>query len=184
MIFNKTPFIIFLCCLFAGILFFLIQRQWLIIHWASYTPTLGTKEKNKTGEHKKKLSLFYWKNDKFFHDDTYVIWYENTVSENLKTIITKWLTYITDEKILPHTPTIESVAILSTKHEAIISFSAIFDWKEWSIFKKWILIESLCKTIKSVTPEINSLIFLVKNEPMHDEHLDFSHPWPIEGYCV
>jgi hypothetical protein len=54
--------------------------------------------------------------------------------------------------------------------------------KEETVFKKWMLIEGLLKTILSSNISITHVQFLVQHQQLHDAHLDFSVPWPVHGF--
>ena len=63
-----------------------------------------------------------------------------------------------------------------------ISFDQLPFLREWSIQKKWQLLDGLSRTISACELEIQSLAFLVRHETMQDDHLDFSQPWPVDGF--
>ena len=43
-------------------------------------------------------------------------------------------------------------------------------------------IEELLKTIKESGIPVQTIRLLVYSKPLQDNHLDFSHSWPISGY--
>lgn len=181
---KKGFFVFFITtiCLAVGILFFLIQRQWLIIQWSFDTSNHEIAFFKKETVLKKEVSFFWWKDNKFNREKASLIWREGKNAENLRQVINQWLTYLKGEKILEPSITVDSVALGSHEQEAFVSFNQPFSWKEWAIYKKWMLIECLFKTIKSSDLLTKSIMFLVNNEPMTDDHLDFSHTWPIDGF--
>jgi hypothetical protein len=44
------------------------------------------------------------------------------------------------------------------------------------------LIEGLLKTLRENDIKIQRIHFLLHHQPLVDYHLDFSHPWPLEGF--
>ncbi len=170
-----------ICCV-IGALFFLIQRKWLIVQWTFNTEANEITLAKKETVLKKDITFSWWKNDKFHHDKSTIIWRRDKNAENIKLVINNWLSHVKGEKVLESSISIDSVVLSQSEQEAYISFNQTFSWKEWSIFKKWMLIDSLCKTIKSTGLPIKYISILVNHEPMLDEHLDFSHPWSIDGF--
>lgn len=169
-------------CLIAGIIFFLIQRQWLIIQWTFDSSPHEIAFLQKETVLKKEITFYWWKNDKFQHEKASLIWREGKNAENLQHIINQWLSFLKGEKIVDPTLTVDSVALGAHEQEAYVSFNQPFPWKEWPIHKKWMLLESLFKTIKSSDSMTKFIMILANNEPMPDDHLDFSHTWPIDGF--
>jgi hypothetical protein len=174
--------IIFACTL-TGIVFFLVQRNWLVIHWSyknteSHTGLLNQKEPIAH----KKIVLYYWKDEKFKTESTSLLWDTHNPEGNLKLLIKSWLTCLAEEKVVTPALTLESIALSSNDTTAYLSFNQSILSKEWSIFKKWQLIESLFKTLRAADLSITTVVFLVQNEPMQDDHIDFSQPLPTAGY--
>ncbi len=169
-------------CLLIGALFFLFQRNWLMLQWPIRTAFFDGASIKKESISKRSVSLYWWKNEKFYHEDEIVIWHDNNGTDSIKHVVDRWLLRMVQEKILLPSMIVDSVALSSDGQSAYLSFNQSFMWTEWSIMKKWMLIESLCKTLKSTDLSVKHLIFLVKQEIMEDIHLDFTYPWPIDGY--
>ncbi len=181
---KKKP-IVFTLTLIActiGAIFFLIQRKWLIIQWTFNTHENEAIAAKKETVFKKDVTFFWWKREKMHHEKATVIWRHNKNAENIKQIINTWLGYLKNEKLIDPVVAIESVVLSPAEQEAYLSFNQPFSWKEWSIFKKLMLIESLCKTLKSTGLPIKFITILVNHEPMIDDHIDFTHPWSADGF--
>ncbi len=191
MIFKRIAFLrkyllylfLVLGCLFVGAIFFLIQRNWLIIQW-----TLGGENQDDVIIQsrqdialRKKVDLFYFKEDKFASEESTFVWFSNK-SENIKHLISNWLLFLHAERILCKKVCLESVALSQDDQQAFFSFDQLPLDREWSILKKWHFIESMFKTIRGAAIDIKSVVFLVGHQPMEDDHLDFSQSWPIEGF--
>ncbi len=181
---KKGPifFVFAIICCSIGALFFLVQRKWLIIQWTFNTESNEMTLAKKETVLKKDVTFFWWKHDKFNQEKETLIWRRDKNAENIKQVVNKWLSHLKSEKILDAVTAIDSVVLSQSEQEAYLSFNQAFSWKEWSIFKKWMLIESLCKTIKSTGLPIKNFTLLVNHEPMPDEHLDFTHAWSIDGF--
>lgn len=174
--------VITIACLLAGTIMFLTQKNWLVIHWNFGTVEGETTVQQKTDSARKKARIYFWKNEKFQHEDTVIIWNGENGNENLKHLTNAWLSTQLEEKVFIKKIELENVAVSTQDQEAFISFNQTFAWEEWSIFKKYKLIESLLKTIQNAAPNIKHVTFLVNNRPMEDAHLNFLHPWPVDGF--
>ena len=179
---KSSIFLLTLICCLIGILFFLIQRKWLIIQWTFNAESHQTALTNKETVLKKEIVLYCWKNEKEHREKTTLIWRHNKNAENIKQVANYWLDNLKSEKIMSQMVAIESVVLSPTEQDAYFSFNQVFTWKEWSVYEKWMLIESLCKTIKSANISIKYITLLVNHEPMIDDHLQFSCPWPVDGF--
>lgn len=174
--------ILILICFISGILFFLIQRKWLIIHWAFQPIQSNAPLISKDNTKQQKVRVYFWKDDKCRHDDVTIIWNIENKHDILKHLIDNWFSTLQDEKIFTKKLRVENVAIGSSEQEAYISLSQNIPWQEWPIIQKWLLIECLLKTIKESGLGIKFISLLVNNKPLEDAHLNFIQPWPIDGF--
>ena len=168
-----------------GSLFFLIQRNWLIIYWA-----LGASEEGKTLMQpkkdivlRKKVKLYCWKDELVFVENVTLIWFCDK-ADNIKHLVNYWLSFLYEERILDRRVNVESVGLSEFKQEVYLSFDQFPFNREWSIYKKWRLIEALNQTISHASMGIKSMVYLVAHQPMVDEHLDFSLAWPIDSFSL
>lgn len=169
--------LITLICCTAGTIFFLIQRNWLIIHFTFDRPQ---KMFNQQSSLPKALKIYYLKDEKWHHEEATIIWDENNAALNLKQVVRQWLKVLQDENlVLPHLA-LESAALSSPGSEAYLSFDHSLFAQEWSIMRKWQLLESLFKTLHQANFHISNLSLFVHNKPMDDDHLDLSEPLPVQ----
>ena len=96
-------------------------------------------------------------------------------------LINAWLSLLEEEHILTKKTMLQSALITVSGH-AYLSFDHNILSKEEIIFRKWMLIEGLLKTIAAHDIAITHVQFLVQHQPLHDAHLDFSLPWPLYGF--
>ena len=164
-------------------MFFIFQRGLLIVEWAispSFIHQISkTARDNSTA---KKFNLYYPKGDVFANELVSIIWKDNGPSENIKHLLNNWLTLLQEEHVLNKSVLVEDVAISSVGQEAYISFDRSLLMSEWSIHKKWLLIQSLLKSLQEAETGVKFVIFLVNQRPMEDEHIDFSQPLPVDGF--
>lgn len=179
---GSIIFILTIACSVVGILFFLIQRKWLIVQWTFHAePNEVTLAKKETVL-KKELTFYWLKKERVCLEKVTLIWRRDKNADNIKQVVNTWLDYLKAEKNLDQSIAIESVVLSPSEQDAFLSFNQGFSWKEWSVYKKWMLIESLRQTLQSAGLPLKFMTFLVNQEPMLDDHLDFSHPLSIDGF--
>ncbi len=161
----------------------MLQRNWLIIHVAyfPFSPSAATSSKNTAVSYQKQIGIDYYKNNAWVHEECTAMWHENDLAQTLKQIIKQWLNVLQDAHLLRPHVAVATVAVASTNSEAYISFDNTLFSKEMSIRRKWLIIESLCKTIRGNELTLQSLTLLHHDRIMDDDHLDFSHPLSLES---
>jgi hypothetical protein len=172
--------LIFFCFLF-GAFFFFIQREWLIFRF-NFGFIKSKELFNKQDlPLQQKVKMYYWKEDKLFFEEQTFVWFSDS-SQTLKHLVNNWLSFLHQERLIDKGVSIENVLIDITKQRAYFSFDQTIFTHEFSIFDRCNLLECLSKTIKSSGINIKSIMFLVKNQIMDDDHIDFSESWPIDGF--
>ena len=169
--------------LLFGATLFLINREFLIVKWSwggfSDIEDLDNTKKNLIL--RKSINLYYYKDEKFNTESINTVWFTSK-SENLKHIINNWLSFLHDERILNKKVYLESASLSESEQDVFLSFDQVPFLRDWSIFNKLCLIESLLKTINKVNLGVQKIIFLVDHQVMEDDHLDFSQSWPVDGF--
>lgn len=130
---------------------------------------------------KKDIKCFYWKDDRLCSESVSCVLRSNK-AESIKLIVSSWLSLLYEERVLEKIVEIESVALGSSEQMVYLSFDKNILKREWSIQKKWRVLSGLCKTIMESELGIQNIIFLVGHQSMVDDHLDFSRPWPVDGF--
>lgn len=178
----KKQYLLLIPCSLIGVIFYLLQNNLLLIHWISKPDTQTLLALQKNSSSRKKVTIFAWKKNTFTGTPTEVLWTQENDQHNLHNLVGAWLSCLQEENIVSRYVKLESIAYSPLSKEGIISFSQSPLEPGWSIFEKWHCIESLSKTIRNTNLPIVSLIFLINNQTMEDDHLDFSSPWPIDGF--
>lgn len=177
----KQYLLITMTSLLAGITFFMYQQGWIVLNLpkvnGSYT--LFKQDKNKLI--KKNINLFFWQNEKWHKESTEIIW-SDSISQNCFIIVSNWLNILDEEKIIDKKISLQNALSSSNEQEIYLSFDRVLFNDESSTFDKLMLIESLLKTLRDNDIEIKKVNFLVHNQEMRDNHLDFSHSWTITGF--
>lgn len=129
---------------------------------------------------KKQVSLCYFDADRWKIEKQDLLWSIDT-QKNILNLANAWFAFLEEERILSKKITVQTVLMDKGKC-AYLSFDRALFNKEDTIFKKWMLIEGLLKTIISNDITLYQVQFLVQHKPLSDAHLDFSSPWPVHGF--
>lgn len=129
---------------------------------------------------KKQITQYYFHANKWKTEKQEMLWQDN-IEKNIFHIINAWLALLDEEHIIAKKTTLQS-ALVAQSGTAYLSFDHNILGKEETIFKKWLVVESLLKTIASNDIAITHVQFLVQHQPLQDVHLDFSLPWPVCGF--
>lgn len=175
---NTKKYLIISCLsFFTAIIFCALYNQWIIITIPSrnkiealHNSVIGTK----------KISLHYFHHAKWHSEQQELLWSHNN-TKNAQQLINAWLTLLDEERVTTKKIALQS-ALLSQSHTLYISFDHNPLAKEDTIFKKWMFIEGLLKTVRKNNIAIQHVHFLVQHQPLIDYHLDFSMPWPVQGF--
>ena len=170
--------IILFCMLLASI-YFAYNQHWIIIQypWALRTSLVPVH----SSASKKTIKRIFWNQGKWHHETTDIIWSEHK-AETIQHLVNSWLTLLDEEKLMTKKVSVQSVIISSSGTEAYISFDRNPFDKGSSTYQKSMWIEGLLKTVRDNAIKIQYIQFLVHHQPLHDIHLDFDSPWPLEGF--
>jgi hypothetical protein len=169
----RTTIIISAVCLFLGFFLLVVRRHWLILRWipsSSIARAAGCCPTTR-----RTVKLYAWKDDALCQENMRCIWGESA-ADNIKNLVGRWLAFVYEERIISKRVQIESAALDESGQSVVLSFDRPLCEREWSIYKKWQLVKSLLKTMKMTDAKIKDVLFLVKQEVMQDDHLEFSQP--------
>ncbi len=169
--------------LVGGFLFLMLQRNWLIVHVAyfPFSPTSTADNMKSAPAYQKQITISYYKNGGLVREESIAMWHENDIAQTLKQVVKQWLNVLQDAHLLRPHLAVATVAVATGSGEAYVSFDSALFIKEMSIKSKWLIIESLCKTIRDNELALHALTLLNNDHPMDDDHLDFSHPLSLES---
>jgi hypothetical protein len=175
--------------LILGAVFLLFNREIILIQlpWASKNCHQMSKVANFVYV-QKKVRHFFWRDGRWCSEESMSIWCQNNTAKNIKKIVNSWIFCLQEESLIDHAVWVQSVALSGDNEDVYISFNRSFINSELSIFKKWVLIEGLLKTIREaiageeVVQRIKRILFLVNHDHLQDNHLDFSQAWPKDGF--
>jgi len=161
----------------SGVLFFALYNQWIIFRTPWNDQYIL---ENVVSIQKKEVTHYYFHGGKWKTEKQELLWQES-IDKNIFQLINAWLLLLDEERITAKKITLQSV-LISTSGCAYLSFDHTLLVKEETIFKKWMLIEGLLKTLILNGITISHVQFLVQQQLMQDVHLDFSLPWQLHGF--
>lgn len=178
--FSATKYLILSgCMLLCGMIFYGFYNNLIIIR-------LPYKTQNAVFEHRahrQHTPLWFWNGEKFISEDKELIISSDT-QKTLKDLVSMWLTHLEEEQGLAKMVAVQSVMLDLNAQTAFISFDRSPFKRAQSTFLKLMFLEGLLKTLKESSIPMKKIQFLVNHAPLQDRHLDFSHPWTLEGYLT
>lgn len=177
------PFSYFLICLITfacGTLFLAMHNGWLVI-----LPPHNFFSKNSVLSSAKKISreyvtLYFYHHEKWHTEKTHVL-ISDDIGQTTKQILQSWLNMLDEEHFTTKKITVQDVLISATQC-AYISFDRNPFSREDSTYEKYMWVESLLETLRENKIPLQHVQLLVHHKPLQDYHLDFSHPWPLQGF--
>ena len=170
-----------LCCSIFGFVLYAITNDWIIINFPGQT-AFSSQQANQSVK-RKIIKLIFWHNKKWNMEKAQIIWSDKT-EFNTNNLLNCWLNFLDEEGIMRKKVTVQSVSMNDLKTECFVSFDQAPFSKEDSTFEKLIWMESLLKTLRENEIQLQGISFLVHHKPIGDNHLDFTNPWPIEGFLT
>jgi hypothetical protein len=174
---NKNYIILCVAAFITGLLLFAYHKEYIIFNFHRKL----NNESFQASVQKQTIPIHFWHQNEW-HSDQVSLLFSDDSTANMQQLVSRWVQLLNEEKIIKKKVALESVAITFDKQELIISFDKIPWNKEWNTYDKWMTVEGLLKTVKEVDRSIKKVRFLVNQQLLQDIHLDFTNPWPIEGF--
>ncbi|HEV2600859.1 MAG TPA: hypothetical protein VGT41_01045 [Candidatus Babeliales bacterium] len=133
------------------------------------------------GYQKKKITLCYWHNNNWRTENSDLLWSNNKV-DCITYLIRAWLSLLEEETATNRSIALQTAILTSSQQELFLSFDRKPFGPESNTHTKWMWIEGLLKTIRLNNLDIQRVTFLEHHQPLQDDHVDFSNPWPIKGF--
>ena len=176
---NKYTYVVLACIsLGIGVVFYAYLQEWIVICWP------GARTSSVSMIHpgsKKKVTFSYWHNGTWRQEMQEVI-ISTHKSELLHAIMNGWLVVTEEEGISDKKVSLQTVLLSSNDTYAYFSFDRNPLPSECSTFYIWMWVEGVLKTLRENGIHLQGVYFLVQHQPLQDEHLDFSNPWPLTGF--
>lgn len=174
----RKEYIIGIVTFLSGLFFFCIYQELLIIHFGTLQKQTLTQ---KSQSQRKTIDLYFWKHEEWKKESVDIMWSEDS-TKTLSYIVNQWLNLLDEEGILNKKVTVQHVALNQAKNTAYLSFDRYPLNKEASTHEKHMMVESLLKTVSESGITLSFFHFLVHHKSIPDAHLDFTHPWPLQGF--
>ena len=130
---------------------------------------------------KKQIKLFFWRRNSWKHENSELL-VGSDIAAASAAIVNKWLTLLDEEGVMIKKVTVPAVLMGASGNELYLSFDRYPFDKESSAYEKWMWLEGLLKTLRENGITTARIYFTVQHKPLRDYHLDFSNPWPINGF--
>lgn len=160
-----------------GFLFFVLYNNYIIIQ-IPYGKSSCNEQLSFIN--KKSITFYYVHNERWKSDVQEHLWSDD-MQDNLFNLVNAWLIVLEQESVITKKAMLQS-ALISQSGTAYLSFDHTIFSKEDSIFRKWMLIEGLLKTVRSNTVSVSSIQLLVHHQLLNDPHLEMGMPWPVNGF--
>lgn len=160
-----------------GLTLFAYQESWIIFMIPNKKNAIKLPTKTKPTE----AVFYFWKHEKWGKEKISYITSPNP-AETIQTIAHLYFRVLDDEEIIKNDVTVQSVVLHANKQIAFISCNQTpFDAQN-NTRQKLMVIEGLLKTLRKNNIAVPSIQLLVNHQPLEDDHLDFTIPWPLQGY--
>lgn len=177
---KNTLIAVSIICTIAGFFVFALQQGWIIIRSPKAIITESYASQATTAS-KKKVTLFFWHQDKWNYESTQLLWSDNQAS-NAHLLINSWLTLLDEDKIMHKKVSLQSALIAQSGNDVYLSFDQYPFNEQATTHEKWLWIEGILKTLRENGVQIPLIHFMVNHQPLQDMHLDFSNAWPLQGF--
>lgn len=164
----------------AGIILFAWRNEWIIIHIPAWFRPMS-------GEHvgainKKTVPVSFYKNDNWHTEQIETIWEQDGVAKNSTRLAGAYFSLLYEEALTEQKIGIEAAATDSKGTTLYLSLTHNPLPTEATVKEKLMIIEGLLRTLRESIPSLTKLTLLVHHQPLTDYHLDFTQPWPLEGF--
>lgn len=178
---TEHKYIIGAClALLTGLLLGLYLRGLFTISFGTPAHYIANSSLTKSAV-KKQGKLFFWNKGKWNHESTEIL-LSNNPTEFITHIVNKWLTLLEEEGLMAKRVMVSHVLMNGAGNEIYISFDRYPFNKENSCYEKLMWVEGLLKTLRDNDSVITHINFKVRHTPLQDYHLNFSSPWPLQGF--
>ena len=176
---NYKKETIFLSIIFSivSVLFFAYQESWLIFMVPNKKKIVQLSTETKPAE----AVLYFWKYGKWnFEKVSYIK--SSDQAQNIKNLAHLYFRLLDDEEVIHNDVSVNSVVLNTNKQTAFISCNQSPFNSQDHTKAKLMIIEGLLKTLRENNVSVSSIQFLINHQPLDDDHLDFTIPWPLTGY--
>lgn len=159
--------------------FYAFHYDYVMVIFPHHVKTTSTPDNNLSGERSVTLFMPDATNATLTQEQA-ILKISNNVRHNHEQVITTWLNAQTFAK---ENTKLASVALSPDQRSIFITFGTTTPFNHQSAtYDKLLWIQGLLTTLHAYNDTLEYVYFLGSNKPLHDHELDFSRPWPIEGF--
>jgi len=119
------------------------------------------------------------------HDDeqeTRLIFAYNDMQNYTSSLVQEWLSLLHECQFVSTEVALQAVFIDPAADMLYISFDRSFTDNNAAAYTKWRIYESLLRSLRENGVNTALVQFLMNHQPLCDEHIDITYPWPVTGY--
>lgn len=177
----RSLFFLTLFCLFSGFIFLLVQRKWIIIQLPFGNCTVLGADNQPIAE-KISVNVHFYNEEAWHKQEVILVCNAQDKQIKLRQLVKQWLAVLQEKQIIPAHIILESAVVSSTGADAYISFDRGVFTPQAAIIEKWMIIESLLRTLVTASLSLQTVQFFVHHKPMHDEQIEISHAIPVQAF--
>jgi hypothetical protein len=175
--FKKEVIILSIIFFSLSVAFFAYQESWIIFIVPHKKEVVQLSAETKPAE----AVLYFWKYEKWnFEKVSYIK--SSDQAQNIKNLAHLYFRLLDDEAVIHNDVSVNSVVLHKNKQIAFISCNQSPFNAQDHTKTKLMIIEGLLKTLRDNNVSTSSIQFLINHQPLTDDHLDFTIPWPLTGY--
>jgi hypothetical protein len=175
---KQTKFLILLfSCILFGALFYAWHAKWIIITF----PTSSKNHQEVDSCIKKNVQLYHWFAHKWVQESTEILW-TSQEAINAQQLIQVLLELLAEDYAIKKKSSVSHVIRTYNNQQLIIFLDQAPFTKNISIHTKLMIIESMLKTLRENGITTPFITFFVGQQPLQDQHLDFTIAWPLQGF--
>ncbi len=178
---NRTYITLGFIFILVGLFISAYFNEWVIIRHPWYSTSAYQMAQTESSTTKKKVRLIFWRADKWVNETQEIIWPQHD-TQAIYYLVNSWLTLLDDDAIMDKKVTLQTAIISPSGSDLYLSFDRNPLPTECSTFVAWMWVEGLLKTLRENGIHLQNVQFLVHHQPVVDDHLDFSNPWPLAGF--
>lgn len=162
-----------------GLFVYSYQKSWIVFRFPFSEKTEIFIENGSQQAKKVTITGYWYTKDRWYQETSTILW--SSTEQTVSQIINYWFETALQEKVVATDIHVETVA-LTHQQEALISLDSNPFQNFMSIHEKLMIMESILKTLRINKIKVNSIRFLLHQEPLYDNHLDLIKAWHISGY--
>ncbi len=172
-----------------GSLYFMYHKECIIFRFSALLPSISPSTESSAectpefNTHKKNIIFYFWHEDSWKSETKQCLW-TTSKQANIKQVVLSFLTILEEEHVISYPIKMQAITLNENGNLLFLSFEKNPLLEQNSTYLKLKLIEGLLKTIRENGFDIKSVYFLQNHQTLKDPHLDFSQPWPIQGFLA